>query len=304
MKVPALTGLRLGARSPLPPLFALLAALGLLQGCEGAPSSEDLTPSLPDVGTSDPVNPEPAPTSPPSDGNVEPAPAYAGDVLLFNGTGVSTSDWQNTEKIVAAQGWRYRLVNSSQLAAMSLDEMARYRVLVVPGGKGATITNSLPVEARLRVRRAVRERGLGYVGFCAGAWVAVGPEAETMNVAGYGLAVAKGAVLPSFFPDGDTSLTAAMAPVKFADGSVRELVWWGGPSTPEWPGGVVARYDTGVPAISQTRSGAGYVVISGPHPEAPQAWRATAGYDSDGLDYDVAIEMIRAAMSRVPMPAF
>ena len=267
-------------------LIPLLLLAGSLSACQPETGS-----TLPDSSKSDPVNPG---------GNA----AAAKDVLLFNGTGVSTSDWQNTEKLVAGQGWSYTLVNSSELNTLSIDEIANYRLIVVPGGKGSTITSSLTPATRLRVRQAVRERGVGYVGFCAGAWVAVGPEAEGDATASYGLAVALGTVLPSYWPDGNTSLTAAMVKVTMADGSSRQLVWWGGPSTPEWNGGVIGRYPTGAPAISQKWSGRGLVVISGPHPEAPQAWRATAGTDSDGLDYELAIAMMSAAMNGRPMAAY
>lgn len=271
--------------------LALLAAVSACQSPEGG--AQDLAP-LPDVSDRDPPNT-----------NVDPpASSYGTDVLLFNGTGVSTSDWQNTEKIVKSQGWTYRLANSAQLNAMSLDEISNHGVLIVPGGKGGTITSNLTTATRLRVRQAVRDRGMGYVGFCAGAWVAVGPEADTDSVASYGMAVAEGAVLPSYFPGGNTSLVAAMVPVTFADRSQRMLVWWGGPSTPEWKDGVVARYVNGKPAISETWSGKGYVVISGPHPEAPQAWRSSAGFDSDGLDYDIAIDMVQAALKKQPLPSY
>jgi hypothetical protein len=128
-------------------------------------------------------------------------------------------------------------------------------------------------------------------------------EAETDATASYGMAVAKGQILSLYYPDGQLP-AAAMVDVSFADGSHRDLVWWGGPSTPEWSGGVVARYKDGKPAISETWSGKGYVVISGPHPEAPQGWRATAGNDSDGLDYDIAIAMMNAALKKQPLPAF
>ncbi len=275
-----------------PPVLVSVLLL-LLSACgSGSSGDANSVSPLPDVSKSDPQNPGGG------------ASTFSRDVLIFNGVGVATSDWQNTEKIVAAEGWSYSLINSSEMNAMSLDEIATHRLIVVPGGKGSTITANLTPEARLRIRRAVRERGVGYVGFCAGAWVAVGPEADTSSVASYGLAVAKGAVLPSYWPGGNTSLTAAMVKVTFADQTSRQLVWWGGPSTPEWTGGVVARYPTGAPAISQAWAGRGLVVISGPHPEAPQSWRSTAGYDSDGLDYEVAIDMMTAAMQGRPLAAY
>jgi glutamine amidotransferase-like uncharacterized protein len=256
------------------------------------------TPVLPDAGSQDPQNPILSPG-----GN----PGAFTDVMIYNGIGVSTSDWQATEEIVSShsrqgRGWTYRLVNSAELNAMSLEEIASFGVIVVPGGKGGTITSYLNSSTRLNLRRAVQEFGVGYVGFCAGAWIAVGPEADTPEVASYGLAVAEGVVLSTYWPDGNTSLTADIVPVTLQDGTVRNLVWWGGPSTPEWKlasgqSGVLGRYKTGQPAISQTVSGRGVVVISGPHPEAPQSWWATAGTDPDGLDWDLAERMIDGALS-------
>ncbi len=282
-------------------LVALFVGVGV--GCNDsapAPTSAAIEPSiLPDTSTSDPANP---PITPPPSTPLPPAgPAYKTAVLLYNGTGVSTSDWQNTEAIIKSLGLSYQLVNSRQVDGMTLDELASFGVIVVPGGSGGSITAAIATDARLRIRQAVRDRGVGYVGFCAGAWVAVGPEALGNSIASYGLAVSKGSVLPAYYPGGNTSLTADMVDVTFADGSHRQLVWWGGPATPEWSGGVVARYVNGAPAISETWSGKGYVVISGPHPEAPQSWRATAGRDSDGLDYDIAIAMIEAALNKNPL---
>lgn len=267
----------------------VLTAL-FISGCNGNEKTGDFGNAIPP--DTSPIDPENPPIT----------RAFATDALIFNGSGVSTSDWQNTEKIVKDEGLSYQLANSSQMNAMTLEKIASFGVIIVPGGSGGTITAGLTTATRLRIRQAVRDYGVGYVGFCAGAWVAVGPESDTNNTASYGLAVAEGAVLPYWYPAGNP--TAAMVPVKFPDGSSRQLVWWGGPATPEWSGGVIARYATGHPAISQARSGKGFVVISGPHPEAPQSWRATAGKDSDGLDYDIALSMIHAAINQKQMPVF
>lgn len=274
-------------------LKRLLPALVLAAALSACNAPSDASPdlgqsTLPDTSQSDPQNP-PA------------GHGYTTDVMLFNGSGVSTSDWQSTESILKSQGLSYQLVNSAELNAMSLEQITSFGAIVVPGGSGGTITSNLTPATRIRVRQAVRDYGVGYVGFCAGAWVAVGPEADTDNTAGYGLAVAKGSVLPSWPVPGRT---AAMVPVTFSDGSVRQLVWWGGPATPEWENGVVARYADGKPAISERWAGKGYVVISGPHPEAPQGWRSTAGTDSDGLDYDIAIDMIQAALKKQALATY
>jgi glutamine amidotransferase-like uncharacterized protein len=226
-------------------------------------------------------------------------PVASTDVLLYNGAGVSTSDWQATEQIIRSRGMSYQLINSSELNSMTLEEISRYGVIVIPGGRGSTITSYLSPESRLNLRRAVQEFGVGYVGFCAGAWVAVGPESDTDQIAGYGLAVAPGEVLSTYWPGGNTSLTADIVTVTFSRGTTRQLVWWGGPSTPDTdsPGSwsVIGRYENGKPALSQAYSGRGLVVIAGPHPEAPTSWWLTAGSDPDGLDWDLAARMIEGA---------
>jgi hypothetical protein len=240
----------------------------------------------------------------------ETAPAGSGShtyltaVLLFNGTGISTSDWQTTEKIIKSMGLSYKLANSAQLNAMSLDDISKFGLIVVPGGHGSQITSGLNLQTRLRVRQAVQDRGVNYLGFCAGAWTAVGLEATSKTVSNYGFAAVYGNHLSNWWPNGNTSAVAAVVPVTFATGSTRQLVWWGGPATPEWKGGVIARYGNGKAAIAQAWSGQGFVVISGPHPEAPQGWRATAGTDSDGLDYDIAQKLITAALEQKPLKTF
>jgi glutamine amidotransferase-like uncharacterized protein len=224
--------------------------------------------------------------------------------MLFNGVGISTSDWQTTEKIVKSMGIPYRLVNSSQLNAMSLEEMESFGMILVPGGKAGTITGGLKASTRVRVRQAVRDGGVAYLGICAGAFMAVEAGAEGNTNTSYGFPVVEGKHLPMWYPNGNTSAIAAVVPVKFANGNSRHLVWYGGPSTPEWTGGVVARYSNGKPAISQTWFHKGWVMLAGPHPEAPQGWRNTAGKDPDGLDYDIMMELITATMKRQALPAY
>jgi hypothetical protein len=266
----------------------LFLSISSFWGCN-APSGQNL--EISSIASPDPLAPPLG----------QSARTYSKAALIYTGAGVSVSDWQNTELIVRDMGLSYDLADTVTMNSMTLADLSNYGVIIVPGGLGGTIAGSLSTATRLNIRRAVRDQGVGYVGFCAGAWVAVGPEADTNSVAGYGFAVAEGSVLPYWYPNGNSSLIAAMVDVTFTNGSTRSVVWWGGPATPEWAGGVVARYDDGAPAISQTRSGQGFVVISGPHPEAPQSWRSTAGYDADGLDYDIAEAMILAALNHSPM---
>lgn len=277
------------------PLKRLFAATLLLLTISCAPKSDDsnngvaIAPA--DTNLKDTINP-PA-------GKID----HQTDVLLFNGQGISTSDWQTSEKIIKSMGLSYRLINSAQLNAMSLNEMSKFGLILVPGGHGSTITNGLSSSARVRVRKAVRENGTSYLGICAGAWVAVGMEADSEVAQGYGFSAIGGNHLSNWWPYSPHP-EAAMAMVTFADGSKRSLVWYGGPSTPEWRGGVVARYKDGRAAISQAWSKNGFVILSGPHPEAPQGWRVKAGNDPDGLDYDIMRNLVSAALNKRPLKTY
>lgn len=253
---------------------------------------------LPDVTVEDPVNPE-MPESPDA-GAVIMTPK----VLLFNGMGISYSDWKSVEQIVKSMGLTYALVNSAQLNAMTLTQLSRYKLMIVPGGNSHTIVNNLTKTTKIKVRQAVRDRGISYLGFCAGAFAAIGTDFYSNTTSYYGFAVALGDFLPHWYPNGNTSLVAAMTPVRFADGRTRYLTWWDGPSTSEWTGGVIARYNDGKPAISQKKSGAGFVIVSGPHPEAPASWQWDTGTDPDGLDHDIAKSLIQSALNKTLLPAF
>lgn len=273
----------------------LIFAMTITQACSDLGFGDsDSNAVLPDTALTDPTNEPTIKPYPPTE-NAE------GKILLFNGQGISTSDWQSFQSILKEMNLEMETANSSQLETMTLEQLKQYSLIIVPGGKASTISSGLSGAARLRVRQAVRDFGVSYLGICAGAWAAVGTQANTNTETSYGFLVIYGSHLLNWWPDGNTNAVADVVPVQFADGRSRQLVWYGGPATPEWPGGVVARYSNGKAAISQAYSGKGFVVLSGPHPEAPQGWRNTAGNDPDGLDYDITKELIIAALNRQPM---
>ena len=276
-----------------PKLVSALILSSLLISCapQSGGSDDGIALAPEDTSIKDPINPPSGKTD------------RKTDVLLFNGEGISTSDWQTTEKIIRGMGLSYQLINSAEMNRMSFDQMSDFGLILVPGGHGSTITNGLYPATRVRVRKAVRESGVSYLGICAGAWVAVGDETNTEVAKGYGFSAILGNHLKNWWPNA-THPKAAMAMVTFATGMKRSLVWYGGPATPEWNGGVVARYSNGAAAISQAWSKNGFVILSGPHPEAPQGWRQSAGFDVDGLDYDIARNLISAAINRKPLKSF
>ena len=229
---------------------------------------------------------------------------YKTDVLIFNGTGTSESDANSFVSIIGKKGLSYKVVNSDDLNAMSVQDLSAYGVIVWPGGHANRMTNSLTLATRRNIQSAVRDAGVSFAGFCAGAWMGVGDDIPLAGELDIGFALLPGKLLLEYFPDGKEP-TAAMVMTTFGDGSKRDLVWYGGPITPNIPGGVVAKYPDGSPEITQAFSGKGFVILTGTHPEAPQGWRDGNGItDSDGLDYELAGKLVTAALLQQALPVF
>lgn len=223
------------------------------------------------------------------------------DLLIFQGAATAYGDAESIAAIADSRGWTYDIVSSAELDAMSDDAIASYGTIAWPGGYAGQMSASLDRGTRDRIQRVVHERGVSFVGFCAGAFIAISPDTS------WGFALMKQETLPYYHLE-DKGVPAAMTPIRMSDGSTRELVWWGGPKLPEVSGpgsGVIGRYtDTQEPAIIQTRVGNGLMILSGPHPEAPADWRGKLGLsDSDGLegDQELAARLLEAGLRRAPL---
>jgi glutamine amidotransferase-like uncharacterized protein len=233
-----------------------------------------------------------------------PGRTYKVDVLLFGGDGTWAPEVSSLKSILSSHNATYRTVNSAELNAMSLDEIASYGVIVWPGGSGGTQASSLTFATRARLREAVQVRGVSWIGFCAGAFVAVAPKPSPGQDVSYGIGIVDGPVLDYYYLEYEGT-AIAMTLEKFADGSTRDLLWYGGPVTPNLPGSVVAKYPTGDAAISEMWSGNGFVVLSAVHPTAPQSIRDSYGLvDSDGTDFELTWNLIEAAKDQKPLPVF
>jgi glutamine amidotransferase-like uncharacterized protein len=293
------------ARTLALPLFYLanLSACNSYAGTEAALVQNNVqkqntaqTPSLatqPDVKT---PSPEATASTP---------RAIKADALIFDGTAVAYGSIEAITSILDTHGSTYRIVSSSEIDSMSLDEISQYGIIIWPGGYAGQMSASLRSSTRETLRKAVNDRGVGFVGICAGAFIAVSPpKTEQAQGPKWGLSVLPADDLLPYYHLEDEGTEDAMVKVDFADGSSRSLVWWGGPYLPEYPKGVVARYnDTHQPAIIQTWAGKGLVVLSGPHPEAPNNWRTKLGLnDKDGLDQDIAWKLFETAMKQQLMP--
>lgn len=229
--------------------------------------------------------------------------AEAATALIYRGAGANASDVTSIGRILTSHGVSYSTADHTRFNSMTVADFAMYKVIIFPGGDSNPMNDNLTGRTRLRVKQAIVQYGVGYTGFCAGAWMAVGPYQSISSIPYWGFGFVTGAYLKLYHPNGLTPM-ATMVPTKFASGDVRQLVWWGGPALPEIANSVVARYADGVPAIVAKWAGKGFVTITGPHPEAPQSWRDGLLNDTDGLDYDVAWRLIKAAIYKSPLETY
>jgi glutamine amidotransferase-like uncharacterized protein len=244
----------------------------------------------------------PAQSSTPPSG--APARNYKTDVLLFTGSGTWGTEVTNLENILTSNGASYQSVSSAQLDAMSVDDIAQFGVMVFPGGAGGTEAGGLSAQTHANLRAAVQQRGVSYVGFCAGSFIAQAPAPAAGQDVSYGLGVVAGPVLDYYYLE-NQGTDIAMTLESFPDGSTADILWYGGPVTPNVAGGVIAKYPDGNPAMTQLWSGNGLVILSGPHPTANQATLSALGMTStDGIHQDIAWKLINAALHQQPMPAF
>ena len=230
--------------------------------------------------------------------------AYSTDVMVFNGAGAWQDEVTSLESILTTNGASYQEVNSAGLDAMSVDDIAKFGLMIFPGGAGGTEAAGISAATHANLREAVQVRGVSYLGFCAGAFIAVAPAPAAGQDVSYGVGVVAGPVL-NYYTLENQGVTIAMTLESFPNGTTRDLIWYGGPVTPNTPNGVIAKYPTGDPAISEMWSGKGFVILSGPHPAAPQSTRDAFGLvDTDGLDFTLAWQLISAALNQTILPTF
>jgi glutamine amidotransferase-like uncharacterized protein len=271
-------------------VFLILVSTLAVSACDSG-SAVSGAPDLAGNAVIDPPGSGPAPVSTPPQ-----APekrGYSTDVLLFNGTGVWTSEVSALQGILSGHGLSYDLVNSAQLDAMTADDLAKYGMILWPGGSGSMQAASITSGERTALREAVQSRGVGFLGFCAGAFMAVNP-----------LAVVDHPTLNYYYLE-NQGVDIAMTLYTFADGSTRDVLWYGGPVTPDVSGGVIAKYPTGDPAITELWSGKGFVILSGGHPSVSESVKASLGMqDSDGSDTDLAWSLINSVLTQKALPAY
>jgi glutamine amidotransferase-like uncharacterized protein len=222
---------------------------------------------------------------------------FSTDVLVFTGSGTWSTEISDAEALLTSNGATYEEVNSAQLDAMGADDMAKFGVIFIPGGTGSTEAQSVSSTTHANLRTAVQSLGVSYVGFCAGAFVAVAPAPTAGGDVSYGFGVVNGPLENEYAGPG-TNADYEEVSLSFATGTSEDILWYGGPITPNT--GVIAKYPTGDPAISQMWSGAGLVIIAGVHPDLSTTTLSSLGASPTTSAQNIAWEIFNAAITQQP----
>ncbi len=184
-------------------------------------------------------------------------------ILLFTGGGTSVNDVAAVEAILKNNHFVYTTANARQLNRMSESRLAAYRLIIVPGGNFIDIGNSLTPSTLAHVRGAV-QRGTNYLGICAGAFLAGHGTYNSFNLTS--------GVRFNFYSAEARGIRKASVVITGVNAAPIEQYWEDGPDLTGW-GDIVGKYPDGNPAVVQGRSGKGWVILAGTHPEAPERWQ-------------------------------
>ena len=217
-------------------------------------------------------------------------------MLLYNGTGTSSTDVAAVEAQLTTLKLTYATANTAQLDAMTETQLKAYKLFIVPGGNSITIGNSLSKNATTNVRNAVSNDGLHYLGICAGGFFG-----------GYsiynGLDLTSG-VWFNFYADEFKGIHKEPVEVSFPGGSKLDIYWQDGPQFTGW-GNIVGKYPDGTPAIVESSYGKGFVILSGVHPEAPASWRIGMNFTTSlAVDLAYADTLITSALNGTSLKHF
>jgi glutamine amidotransferase-like uncharacterized protein len=210
-------------------------------------------------------------------------------VLLYNGTGTSANDVTAVKSVLSTLNLAYSTANTSQMEAMTESQLASYKLFIVPGGNSITIGRNLSQNATTKIHNAVVNDGLHYLGICAGGFFG-----------GYsmynGLNLTSG-VWFNFYADELKGIHKEAVLLSFPNGSKMDMYWQDGPQFSGW-GQIVSKYPDGTPAMVEGKSGNGWVILAGVHPEAPASWRTGMSFTTSvATDVTYAGTLVTAAMN-------
>lgn len=213
--------------------------------------------------------------------------------LVYGGDGACPEDCvAGAVKAAELAGLTALVVDPKKYDPKIFDSAA---VWIQPGGVAVTASLAMGSKLKTLLRNFVKNGG-GYVGFCAGAFLAT----SRIGTSGYsGLGITVGNTI--LYEGNDTYPSIEKMNFFLDSGNqTRDIYWEGGPrftfsNTDFKKIEVKARYaKTNQISTIRTTYGKGRVFVTGAHPEAPEWWRTSERViDEDGLDYGVTTEMLQ-----------
>ncbi|MES2856490.1 MAG: BPL-N domain-containing protein [Bdellovibrionota bacterium] len=215
-------------------------------------------------------------------------------IIVYRGVGGCASCAAAAEKAVRVLGLTVDYVSASEVTPEVFENAVLW---VQPAGNAISAANALG-EKRLAMIREFVKQGGGYLGFCAGAFLADTTVDDYGKVTGIGL-------LPFPTADYEVNDTDNIDMVWMNWRGDRRHVFFNGGATFEiglaHPAvDVIATYGPDrKPATIHTQYGKGQVVLTGAHPESPQTWKDNNGLDDeDGPDLDLAGDLAKLAVGK------
>lgn len=216
-------------------------------------------------------------------------------ILLFVGSGTSSGDVAAVKTILGNLKLAYATATSSQLNAMSQSQIAKYKLFFMPGGDAVTISKGLTKTTTANVHNAVVSNGMHYLGICAGGFFADHSIYNYLHLT---------PSLYDFYSIYYKGVSKAAVEITQPNGTQLDQYWQDGPELNGW-GSIVGKYPDGSAAIVEGKSGAGWVILSGIHPEAPESWRTGMTFTTSvAVDNAYAGTLVTAALSGSSLPHY
>jgi biotin protein ligase-like protein len=231
-----------------------------------------------------------------SGGGLPPPIPAAEPILLFVGTGTTSGDVAAVKAVLGSAGLSFATADSAQLNALSEQQLAGYKLIIVPGGNSITIGENLSAPATAAIRGAVQQYGTHYLGICAGAFFG--------GYSIYNGVDLTGGVPFDFYSEEYKGIHVEPVALSFPNMASLDMYWQDGPQLAGW-GSVVAKFPDGTPAIVEGQSGKGFVIFTGIHAEAPQSWRGSMVFTTPvAVDLAYAGTLVQAALNGTQLPHF
>ena len=216
-------------------------------------------------------------------------------ILLFNGTGTLAADVSAWETILNNLKLSYATANSSAMNSMTETKLKTYKLLIVPGGNSATIGKYLTKTATANIHNAV-QAGLHYLGICAGGFFAGDSIYNGLNLTS--------GVWFNVYHNGGKGTGLTAVEISYPNNTKLDQLWKDGPEFAGW-GSIAGKYPDHTPAVVEGKSGLGWVILCGFHPEAPASWRNGLTFTtSAAADNAYAGKLVTAALNGTSLPHF